>query len=203
MNTVEFGEVIIGQSGTKSFNITNTGDETLEVSSVEISGFSDEGIFELVDDLSGGFSVEPEASFEIKVMFSPENDEEYMELVDINSNAKGTETLTITLEGTGKQDVSVQDDDYSIGKVFAMSAGPNPFVSNTIISYDIYGEKPQPVRITIVDASGQTIKTLMNSVKSPGEYTIDLDGSSFASGTYFVTATVNNTTKVMPVILTK
>jgi len=61
---------------------------------------------------------------------------------------------------------------------------PNPFNPYTIVNYSM-GEK-QPVIIKLYDISGQEIKTLVNEVKEPGNYSINIDASSFASGVYLV-----------------
>jgi hypothetical protein len=60
---------------------------------------------------------------------------------------------------------------------------PNPFNPVTKISFDI--PKNGFVSIKIYDILGKEISSLVNEVKNPGKYTVDFDGTSFASGTYF------------------
>jgi hypothetical protein len=60
---------------------------------------------------------------------------------------------------------------------------PNPFNPVTKISFDI--PKTGFVSIKVFDVLGKEIKTLVNEVKNPGSYTVDFDGISLASGTYF------------------
>ncbi len=66
---------------------------------------------------------------------------------------------------------------------------PNPFNPTTTIRYSIpaltpslsHGEK---VIIKLYDLLGNEVKAILNEVKSPGNYEIELDASEFASGVY-------------------
>ncbi len=64
---------------------------------------------------------------------------------------------------------------------------PNPFNPNTTIAYQV--GLAGPVRLTIYDAAGQTIRTLVQGQQAAGRYTVawdgrDASGQSVASGTY-------------------
>ena len=60
---------------------------------------------------------------------------------------------------------------------------PNPFNPNTNINYLV--RKPSNVTITIYDALGRKVTTLINEEKSMGNYTIDFYAAHLASGVYF------------------
>ena len=60
---------------------------------------------------------------------------------------------------------------------------PNPFNSNTIISYEIPTEGN--IELTIYDALGRKIETLVSEKKQSGKYQVKFDASNFASGVYF------------------
>jgi hypothetical protein len=60
---------------------------------------------------------------------------------------------------------------------------PNPFNPVTKISYSI--EKLGLVTLKIYDILGREIKTLVNEIKTPGDYSVELNGSNFSSGVYF------------------
>ena len=60
---------------------------------------------------------------------------------------------------------------------------PNPFNPSTTISFDI----PNTSHVTLIvyDVLGRKIKSLVDEVKSPGEYKINWNASGLAGGTYF------------------
>ena len=71
---------------------------------------------------------------------------------------------------------------------------PNPFNPTTNIRYQIAparpGESPSAggdsrlVNLRVYDLLGREVKTLVNEVKQPGEYTVAFDGTGLASGVY-------------------
>lgn len=66
---------------------------------------------------------------------------------------------------------------------------PNPFNPGTIINYEL----PPPVRagitnfitLKVYDALGKEVVTLVNEKQNFGNYSVQFDGSNFASGIYF------------------
>ncbi len=69
---------------------------------------------------------------------------------------------------------------------------PNPFYSTTNISY--YLSNQQNVQIELFDSRGNYAKTIVNGIRTGGEYMIQFDASMFPSGIYFLsmkTPTIN------------
>lgn len=67
--------------------------------------------------------------------------------------------------------------------------GPNPFSMNTSIAFAI--AKSGNINLTVYDATGRPVKTLVNGIKDIGAHTIKWDGTDnhgnkLPSGTYFV-----------------
>jgi hypothetical protein len=60
---------------------------------------------------------------------------------------------------------------------------PNPFNPLTKINYSIV--KQGLVTLKVYDIIGREIKTLVNEMKQAGNYTVEFNGSSLASGVYF------------------
>jgi len=60
---------------------------------------------------------------------------------------------------------------------------PNPFNPVTIIKYSIL--KSSNVKITVYNILGHEVKTLVNTYKNTGRYSVVLDASDLASGIYF------------------
>jgi hypothetical protein len=60
---------------------------------------------------------------------------------------------------------------------------PNPFNPVTTINYSISGNGF--VSLKIYDVLGKEVAVLVNKKKDAGKYTIEFNGSNFASGVYF------------------
>jgi len=60
---------------------------------------------------------------------------------------------------------------------------PNPFNPVTKIFFDL--PKTLPVKITVYDATGREIKTLLNGTLNAGKYFTEWDGMEYSSGLYF------------------
>jgi hypothetical protein len=60
---------------------------------------------------------------------------------------------------------------------------PNPFNPATNIRFDLPTEGT--VKLTIFDALGKEVQTLVNQQLPPGEYSVDFNGSNLPSGVYY------------------
>ncbi len=100
-----------------------------------------------------------------------------------------------TATGTGNELTTVP-------KVFSISQNyPNPFNPVTKINYGV--PKQSLITIKVYDILGREVATLVNDTKQPGYYTVDFDGSNFASGVYFYRFTAGTFTDVKRFILLK
>jgi len=198
--SLDFSEVMIGQSSTKEVKIKNVGDENLLID--EIYWAFEEGVFELVDDPSFPIAIEPQSELTIKVKFTPVAEADYTDLFSIVSNAVNGE-YSITCNGKGIPAVGVVDPTISSNGIFSMNAGPNPFVEKTTVNYSVSGMSEQQVNIQVIDASGKLVATLVNGMVAPGEYHVDFTASNFASGVYHIVANVAGESIQVPVALTR
>jgi hypothetical protein len=60
---------------------------------------------------------------------------------------------------------------------------PNPFNPATEIMFQVPGACH--VKLAVIDLLGNEVATLVNESKPAGHYSVEFDGSSFASGVYF------------------
>ncbi|MCB5258279.1 MAG: T9SS type A sorting domain-containing protein, partial [Candidatus Cloacimonetes bacterium] len=83
---------------------------------------------------------------------------------------------------------------------------PNPFNPSTTIAYSI--KETTAVRIEIFNVKGQLVRTLVNEVKTAGNYKIDFDGldnnhRQLASGIYFCRMQAGNYSKTHKMLMLK
>ncbi len=67
---------------------------------------------------------------------------------------------------------------------------PNPFNPSTIIGYQV--PETGIVTIKVFNLLGESVATIVNEVKSAGEYSIKFDASHLSSGVYFYQITTGN-----------
>lgn len=86
--------------------------------------------------------------------------------------------LISAVTGIGENSQDRLPDSYSLSQNF-----PNPFNPVTKINFAI--QKQGLVSLKIYDILGREIRTLVNEIKQAGYYSVDFNGSDFASGVYF------------------
>ena len=67
---------------------------------------------------------------------------------------------------------------------------PNPFNPSTTINYEVAAMAH--VTLKVYNILGQQLATLVDAIKSPGEYSVKFDGNKFASGVYFYRLTTSS-----------
>jgi photosystem II stability/assembly factor-like uncharacterized protein len=84
---------------------------------------------------------------------------------------------------------------------FTLSAYPNPFNPNTTLAFDV----PRAGRVTlaIYDLNGRLVETLTDQVCTAGNYRIELDGATLASGIYFARLQTGSISRTQKLILLK
>jgi len=83
---------------------------------------------------------------------------------------------------------------------------PNPFNPTTKIDYDLPFDSKVDIRI--YDMTGREMSVLVNTQQTAGYYTVQFNGSSFASGTYFYRVSAKSTagkdfSKTLKMVLVK
>ena len=85
---------------------------------------------------------------------------------------------------------------YSLGRNY-----PNPFNPTTNISYVL--PKSELVKLTVYDALGKVVSTLVNEFKEAGTYNVNFDASNLASGIYFYEIKAGNFSDIKKMLLIK
>ncbi|HPF09208.1 MAG TPA: T9SS type A sorting domain-containing protein, partial [Candidatus Cloacimonadota bacterium] len=102
--------------------------------------------------------------------------------------------------------ITVTSNEDILQPVFGLCNYPNPFNPSTTISYSVPTDGD--VALSIYNARGQLVNTLVNEYKSKGRYLIawqakDLRGASVASGVYFLRLRSGNQSISRKILLTK
>lgn len=78
---------------------------------------------------------------------------------------------------------------------------PNPFNPQTTLMFNLPVEGT--VIISLYNPTGQLVSTILNELKQPGSYRVNIDGSTLSSGVYFVTVKTLAGTSTKKIMLMK
>ncbi|MBS1493207.1 MAG: T9SS type A sorting domain-containing protein [Bacteroidetes bacterium] len=91
---------------------------------------------------------------------------------------------------------NIVPDKYSLKQNF-----PNPFNPSTTIVYSI--KNSGKVNLKVYDSKGRVVSELVNANQNKGEYKVDFDASSLASGVYYYTLNTKEFTETKSMVLIK
>ena len=101
------------------------------------------------------------------------------------SNWTSLQNFTIASEGSNTAASNINNINNELRQNY-----PNPFNPSTKISFGIKSESR--VKLVIYDLIGREVKTLVNGVKQPGNYSEFFNASNLPSGVYIYKLTVNS-----------
>ncbi|MBS1517088.1 MAG: S8 family serine peptidase [Bacteroidetes bacterium] len=96
----------------------------------------------------------------------------------------------------------IETNTVSIPSIFSLSQNyPNPFNPSTKISFSI--PKQGFVNMKVYDILGKEVMTLVNEIRQAGNYDVNFNGSSLASGVYFYRLESGNFVDIKRMVLVK
>jgi len=104
--------------------------------------------------------------------------------------------LTVTTSTGANQNGSLVPNVYSLSQNY-----PNPFNPVTKINFAL--PKQGFVTLKIYDVLGREVRTLVNEVKSAGQFSVDFNASEFSSGVYFYKLETNGFSDIKRMMLIK
>lgn len=123
----------------------------------------------------------------------------YWHIAGIDTAGTGTYSDGVFTTGTG---ILAVDEYDGIPTEFALLQNfPNPFNPSTLIRYDV--PRTSQVTIKVYDMLGRVVATLVNARQTPGRYTVEFNGSRFASGVYFFRMSAGTFSKIQKMMLIK
>ncbi|MCA0445898.1 MAG: T9SS type A sorting domain-containing protein [Bacteroidetes bacterium] len=94
------------------------------------------------------------------------------------------------------------DDEQAVPFEFSLAQNyPNPFNPSTAVTYTV--AKPGLVYLSVYDALGRQVETLVNKQQTAGSYTVHFNGEGKSSGIYFVKMTSGGFTSTRKMMLLK
>ncbi len=117
--------------------------------------------------------------------------------LDYNGNYSSSASFTITPDNV----TSVNSKSTTVSNFELYQNYPNPFNPTTVIKYSV----PVASKITlkVYNVLGSEIKTLVNSEKAAGNYSVEFNGSNLASGIYFYQLKAGNFVQTKKFVLMK
>lgn len=187
-----FGGIEVGNTITKQLTIENSGDTTLEISSITVSE-NDDGSFILPDNLVP-LSIEPQDEHEIDITFAPSEVKSFNRELIIVSNAFENEEESVRLRASGRP--SSIDNQTTANDIF-IRISPNP--AKDRITYSIQGIENFNGCAVLYDIMGNEIyrENNINIQKN------DIDLSAYPPGVYTLRIKGNNIIKTEKLIIIK
>jgi len=172
---LSFDSVDVGGSKDLVLTISSTGSKNLSVSAITSSNAD-------FTPLSTQFEIPGGSSQDATIRFEPSVIGERSGVLVIVSNA-ATSPDTVLVSGIGR-DVSAVHQLQAMPDAFTLYQNyPNPFNPSTTIRYDL--QKSSPVRVTVRNALGQVVATLVDEAQNPGSHTVRWNSAGNPPGVYF------------------
>ncbi|MBU0690717.1 choice-of-anchor D domain-containing protein [bacterium] len=176
---LDFGEVQVGSTESRTLRLANIGTVGLTVSSIYVPQS-----FET--NFAGPIVLSAGAETFVQVSFSPDTARHYEDILVIVSDLNPP-TRVVVMTGIG---IPLAADDF-----FAAAATefdlkpvfPNPFNPSTTISFDV--PTPADVSIAVYDITGREVAELINSPFGAGRHQLSWSCPECAAGVYLVTMT--------------
>ena len=111
-------------------------------------------------------------------------------------------TMFIASEDSITVIIGINNISFEVPKEFSLSQNyPNPF--NPVTKFRFQITEQSDVRITVYDASGREIETVVNSQLRPGTYEADWNASKYSSGVYFYKMNAGDFSQTIKMVLVK
>lgn len=189
---LNFGEVAMDSSATKTFTITNYGDEDLVISNIT----SSEPVFTV--NITSTVIL-PDSSQDVEVTFTPSGLLSFNGKIEITHNAAGSPD-SVMVAGEGVIVPGVEEELQPL--IFSLEQNyPNPFNPTTVIKYSI--PEVSKVMLKLYNLLGEEVSTLVNEEKVAGYYTVEFNAANLPSGVYFYQLIAGDFVQTKKMILMK
>lgn len=179
-DNTDYGMVMGGVAMSKVFNIQNTGNGTLTVSGINMSG-ANASDFTLVNAPSFPMSLIGGASQTIAVQFMPSALGTRTAMVNVNSNDADEAAYDFKVKGEGVENTGINSATSNLSFV---NLFPNPAKDEAVLSITL--ENAQQVIVKTYDLLGKTVSSSIEKNLNAGENQITINTSELKNGVYFI-----------------
>lgn len=178
-DTVDFGYVEYGGSSERSLVLTNPDTIPVTITSVDVGVPG--GAFSVVEPTALPVTIPGLGATSVVVRATPPSIYEiYHDTLLIST--KCHERFRVALEVSTLDPASADDNDRSAGGTTLRGAEPNPVRGALRISFTL--AHSTGATLTLYDALGRLVATLIDDHRASGEHTISYDASRLPSGVY-------------------
>ena len=182
-DTLDFGEIMEGESEDLTLIISNGGGVNLTVSDILVEG----------DYFSTNFEndivIEPDDNYELIVSFAPEVIGHFAGTLTITSNFPDGYESVVSLNGIGSENAVGETRDNPIPDKYSLSAVyPNPFNPETTVQIAL--PQASKLSITVFNTLGQQVAIPANGSFPAGFHQFTFNADELSSGIYFIHASV-------------
>ncbi len=197
-DTIDFGNVPIGDDASDTLYVSNLGEIDLEITDITT------GLIEY-NATPVSFVLAPGETQAVIVTFNPQEEQFYEDILIIESNDPLNSLYEVSLSGTGYEPTGL-DDQLPLITIIGKNY-PNPFNPETTIAFSI-ANNAQQAKLEVFNIKGQKVKTLVNKKLEVGRYNVvwngtDNSGRKVASGVYFYKFDANDYHKINKMLLIK
>jgi len=195
-NKLDFGKTPAGEKVTKSFDIINTGNVTLNVDSILIFDDADQIFF---GDGVKSAKIPPGGKKIKEVYFQPKEEKLYNGTLRIYSDALNSPVFEIKLIGEGTSPSQVNDDNYTD---FSFDLISNPVTDISQLTIKLINPADSPAKIRLVSSDGRLVFNTSLENNNHGELKFEIN-TELSSGLYYIILENNNKLYSKPVIILK
>lgn len=194
-NNTDFGSVIIGNTITKTFVIQNTGNGTLTINSIAISG-ANASDFSFVNAPTTPFNLNGVASQSIDVKFTaPSIAGTSVAKITINCNDADESLYDFAIQAKSLKDVGLKNANV---QNLTVSLSPNPTNNEAVLN--IAGAAGKQVAVFVYDLNGKMISR-ENKQMDESAQSFSINTSSLVNGVYFVKVVNANSSQTLKMIV--
>ena len=196
---IKFDNTPVGETAEYTLTISNEGNSGLTVYNIEVED-DGEAVYTFADDLLP-LTVAAEDEEDVILYFKPVEEVNYKHNITFYSNAFDDDsTISVKIWGRGIEAGSVRDTGLDNDKI-AISVNPNPLSDFATLNYTVKCDGINYVKVVLADRLGRQIKVIEESETGPGDYSLNIDSSDLASGTYYIMLITNNNKFMLPVVI--
>jgi hypothetical protein len=194
-DNTNFGTIQLGTSVSKTFLIQNTGNGTLTINGLMMSG-ANSNEFVVLNAPAFPLTLAGNASQNITVEFTPLIAGTRNAQMHIMSDDSDENNYSFAIQGKADIDVSISTYEKDLASI---SLFPNPSNNEAIVKLQL--ETSSKVAVNVYDITGALVMQVAEKELGKGEHNISLNTTSLSNGEYFVTVAKDSKVQTIKMVV--